>query len=333
MNSKKANWLFLSVILTHLGVVILLIAASRFFTLHIIPNLLLSELILLVPTLLFLACTKGSLLQKLRFRRMKISTLLMVVLFTYLTMPLTTLVNIISMIFVDNTVVSLGNEVVSVPFIVMLFLMAVYGPFCEELAFRGAIYGGYRKDGKRLSAVILSGLLFGLMHMNLNQAAYAFVVGILLALLVEATGSLWSSVLYHFLFNAQAVCLLFLVEHMMPDMLENASDLELAGDMLYYEIGVYLILAAVSTVCAVMTLIWMARNEGRLEEFRAIFTGREQTDIMSFRSFSLTNDAEQRQPWPGEAAYREERRSIVTLPLVIACLICIAYIALDTALS
>ena len=50
-------------------------------------------------------------------------------------------------------------------------------------------------------AALMSGLLFGCFHLNINQALYAFVMGIVFAYMVEATGSLWSSVIAHFAVN------------------------------------------------------------------------------------------------------------------------------------
>lgn len=337
MNSKKANWLFLSIILIHLEVVVLLTVSSQFFHFNIIANLILSELILFVPTLLFLGFSGHGKKQQgdasredaagegmrsiLRLRRMKPTTVLMVVLFTWLTFPLTTLVNMISMIFVDNTVMEMSGEILDAPFLIVLFLMAVYGPFCEELTFRGAVYGGYRRDGRGFSAVLMSGLLFGLMHMNLNQAAYAFVIGILLALLVEATGSLWSSVLYHFLFNAQSVCLLFLMKAVSPGTLELAQEQTdmLQGEMLFYSLGVYFVLAAVCTTLAVMTLVWMARNEKRWEEFRMVLPGKRREELW------MVLPGKQRM----ESADRQPR--MVTLPLIFAAIVCLAYMILDAA--
>lgn len=303
MNSKKANWLFLSIILTHFAAVIGLTVMSRFFSIPIFLNLLLSELILLLPTGLFLICTKGSIRDKLRLYPVRPTTALMTVAFLYLTLPLSTLLNMLSMTVTDNAVAAVSGELVRTPFPVLLLLMAFYGPACEELTFRGAIYGGYRSDGKRLSAILCSGLLFGLTHMNLNQAAYASVIGILLALLTEATGSLWPPLLYHTLFNAQSVCLLFLLSRIAPEALENAPESAFTGDMLCYGIGAYSVLAVAGGVCAFMTLIWMARNENRLDAFLSLF---------------------------GRGAAKPR---LLTVPLLAACLLCIAYIGLNLWLA
>ena len=71
----------------------------------------------------------------------------------------------------NNAVNSISGEVLAVPFPIMLFLMGMFGPFCEEFVFRGMILRGHKKSGSVFWAIFWSSLLFGLMHMNFNQAA------------------------------------------------------------------------------------------------------------------------------------------------------------------
>ena len=196
MTSKNANWLFLTVILVHIGTVLLLLFAGDLISFGIITNCLVSEGILMVPTLLFLLFS-GELNRPVRreaagFHRIKISTLLMIFLCTLLLMPLVTVLNALTMFFTDNAVASMQGDILSVPFPVMLFMIGILGPFCEEFVFRGVMYKNYCRCnggvGSGIPAVALSALTFGLMHMNFNQALYAFALGIFLALLVEMAG-------------------------------------------------------------------------------------------------------------------------------------------------
>ncbi|MCR5153604.1 MAG: CPBP family intramembrane metalloprotease, partial [Lachnospiraceae bacterium] len=60
-------------------------------------------------------------------------------------------------------------------------------------------------------AIIFSGLLFGLMHGNLNQFTYTVVLGMILCLINEATGSMLSSMLFHFILNASNVINVYLL--------------------------------------------------------------------------------------------------------------------------
>ena len=97
------------------------------------------------------------------------------------------------------------------------------------------------------------------MHMNLNQACYAFVIGIAFALLVEATGSIFSSILCHFVFNAQSVCIMYMANYFMPQIYEEGSELaQSSTEELYITISVYIVIAAITTAIAYCILSWIA---------------------------------------------------------------------------
>lgn len=279
MEKKGINRMFLSIIMIHIIVIVILMMTPATANMGIFTNLLLSESMIMVPGFVFLLVytfKKENFCERMHFKKIKISTVFMLILFTFMIMPLTTLLNAVSMLFVDNTVLSMSTQVLSKPFLLMLFMMAVFGPFCEEFVFRGIVYGGYRKEGSIFAAVIVSGLLFGLMHMNFNQAGYAFVIGIVFALLVEATGSIFSSILCHFIFNAQSVCLMYLMNHFMPGIYDAQSSLSgYTKDELYITISVYLVFATITTAVALCILAWIAKNEGRTEYLKRALPSRE----------------------------------------------------------
>ena len=208
------------------------------------------------------------------FRKIKISTILLSVVYTLLCMPLVTVVNAISMLFVDNTVVAISSEILALPFPISLLIIAMIGPFSEEFVFRGIMYNSYRKDGNALGAVLLSALVFGFMHMNLNQAGYAFVIGIALAVLMIATGSIWAPIVMHFIINAQSVCMMYIAEYFMPGSLA-AESAAMTKQELLMTIGIYSVIAAVTTVLAVCLLIFIADREGRKEELRKLLAKKE----------------------------------------------------------
>ena len=313
MNSKKVNWLFLSIILVEfavIGMMLALVLVFRVrFTLGIVENLLLSELMLFLPALIFMLVSLNGtgaygLNSMLGFHKIKISTFFMVILFTILIMPMTTAINAISMLFVDNAVSEISGDVLRMPFPVMLFMMGIFGPFCEEFVFRGVIYRGYKNSGPVLWSIFWSALLFGLMHLNFNQAAYAIAIGIMFALLVEATGSLWSSTIAHMIFNSEQVCLMYIVNIFMPDTYNGSTDNTLTNETLIAAIGPYLIIAVIATSLAVCVLVWIAKNEGRENELRSIWLLRK-----------------------NKSAY------MVSIPLIISIVLCLAYMSLNLILE
>lgn len=305
MNSKRANWLYLAIILVDLAVIVLLNLVYYYsggtVEIGIILNLVVSQLMLIVPTLIFALCSKSGLNEMLGYHKMKISSALMVVLYTFLCMPLMTAINAISMLFVDNAVNSISDEILQVPFPIMLFLMGMFGPFCEEFVFRGMIFRGHKKSGSVFWAIFWSSLLFGLMHMNFNQAAYAFAIGIMFALLVEATGSLWASTIAHMVVNMQQVCLMYMVEKLSPGTYTgNSVDDMVTQDMLIMAIGPYLLVAVICTSLAVCVLIWIAKNENRAEHLGSIWAKR-----------------------------KEKSERMVTLPLIIGIVLSVGYMIFE----
>ena len=86
----------------------------------------------------------------------------------------------------------------------------VCAPLAEELVFRGLLYSWLAGVIGRTPAVILSGLMFGVAHLNLVALVPLSVFGMLLAIVHERTGSLWPCIVLHALFNGTAVMLIFL---------------------------------------------------------------------------------------------------------------------------
>ncbi len=66
-------------------------------------------------------------------------------------------------------------------------------PVLEEYVFRGLVYKRLREWLGMTWAVVISAIIFGMMHMNIVQFVYAGFLGVFLALCVERTKhSLWS---------------------------------------------------------------------------------------------------------------------------------------------
>lgn len=82
----------------------------------------------------------------------------------------------------------------------MALLMVICAPFVEEYVFRKLIVDRTIRYGQGV-AVLLSGLMFGLFHGNLNQFVYAFVLGLLLAFLYVKTGNLKITIAIHMIIN------------------------------------------------------------------------------------------------------------------------------------
>ena len=84
--------------------------------------------------------------------------------------------------------------------ILCIVYIALLPAIFEELLFRKLVYSALKKYGKIL-AIIVSSVCFGLIHQNLSQGIFAFLVGIIFCIVNEKTGTILSSMLLHFINN------------------------------------------------------------------------------------------------------------------------------------
>lgn len=76
------------------------------------------------------------------------------------------------------------------------------GPVLEELALRGLTFGYLEKSNiKPFLMILISGILFGAMHLNLVQGIYASVLGFFLGYLRYKYRSISITIVTHILFN------------------------------------------------------------------------------------------------------------------------------------
>ena len=92
--------------------------------------------------------------------------------------------------------------VLSQPLWIILLLMAVLPAICEELAFRGFIFGGLLHKNGALRAIVVSALFFGFTHPVLQQSIAASLMGLMLGLIAWRTGGVLCTILVHAINNS-----------------------------------------------------------------------------------------------------------------------------------
>jgi membrane protease YdiL (CAAX protease family) len=86
--------------------------------------------------------------------------------------------------------------------LVVIAIAVVAAPVTEELVFRGCLYGVLRQVGGRAVAIIVTSVLFALIHAHLASMPGLLMLAVCLSLIYEFTGSLWAPIALHALFNA-----------------------------------------------------------------------------------------------------------------------------------
>lgn len=286
MNSRKVNWMYIAMFVSYIVISYgLSWYVKNYGPTSVYPLYLINEIVYLLPMVLFVVLSGSKFRELLHFRGIKWSTVWMTILFTFLCMPLTTVLNLFTQFFVENTVEASSDVIMQMPFAATFLLMAVYAPVCEEIIFRGVTYEASKKGLNAFQAMCVSALFFGLAHMNFNQAAYALVLGIILVLLKKATGSLWATILFHVVFNGYNVALMYLQPYLTRAQTDTVTEMTAVEyrDFLLLGMSVYMVIALVTTALAGCVLAWIAGNEGRKENLKNIWRKRKEERGKIFR--------------------------------------------------
>ena len=232
-------------------------------------NLLCSQCILLIPAIVYVFVMKIDIIKCIPYRKIKVLDAISSLFIGYCLIPLILLINVISSLFSTNYLNSSTEDIVKYPFLIQLLIMAVMPIIAEEFVFRGLFYHSYRKNGI-LGAAVLSGLVFGAIHLNINQFCYAFVMGIIFALMVEVTGSMFSSMIAHFAVNSYSIIMLKIVSSM--ENISGQTNIDTTEVMAQYSttiVIVQLVMLIIMTVIflsiAFLLFMAMAKRNGRWE--------------------------------------------------------------------
>ena len=135
-------------------------------------------------------------------------------------------------------------------------LVAILPGFFEEFTHRGLLSAGYKECGWKF--VVLSALFFSLMHQNITQTGYTFTDGLMMALVMYYTGSIWPSMFMHFLNNAWSVFMGYVA-----DTGGVFEFIAVAENWLYSTVGGLIVIVFAVLVCSalVVLMFWRMRNE------------------------------------------------------------------------
>lgn len=96
-----------------------------------------------------------------------------------------------------------------VDYLLAFACLVILAPICEEIIFRGWLYGKMRSRMSAAPAILLVSLLFGIVHMQLNVGLIVFAMSIAMCILRELTGTIHSGIVLHMIKNGLAFYALF----------------------------------------------------------------------------------------------------------------------------
>lgn len=204
-----------------------------------IPSIYNQLYTLLIPILIYYLFFKKDLKDYKYFKTLKVESILLLFLISYLILPTVGLLSLIGNYFVGNQVGEMIGEFTkgySNNFIALTISLAILPSIFEEIAMRGIVLN-YFKDYNVHIAAIINGILFGIFHLNFGQFIYTFFLGIIFAYSVMYTKSIFAGVFLHFLNNFRQVSYLM-----------NLSNAEISGEIPLPTIGELLVLIIVSVI-------------------------------------------------------------------------------------
>lgn len=290
---------------------------------------------------------KKSIREQLCFHKVSLSNVFWLILFTICITPAINFVNAISRMF---SVAAINDTMLNITqnnsYLFALFCVAFVPCVMEEIVYRGLFYQGYRRVNP-LGAAFLSAFLFGILHGNLNQFCYAFVMGIIFAFVIEATDSLLSTMIIHFIMNGWSITLLYAIPRLFEYLKNMANDAIARGDHdlansiskllgtdsmdfnqvfqesantvltdmnLFDILRTYGPTALIGGVLAFLIYRKIAKNTGRYEYIKSLFS-RNKEDKIDRRYEVFGNE------YKGEGKVKAS--ALFTLPLWIAIAICV----------
>ncbi|WP_291632706.1 CPBP family intramembrane glutamic endopeptidase [Clostridium sp.] len=101
--------------------------------------------------------------------------------------------------------INVAFEEISISPIIFIINVIVVAPIYEEIIFRGILLKGMSKKINPTAAIVVSALLFALVHLNIPQGINAFLLGLAIGFIYLRTESIYLSIFAHFVNNFLAL--------------------------------------------------------------------------------------------------------------------------------
>ncbi len=139
-------------------------------------------------------------------RNSAIKTVLMEILVAALiSIALNNLISMSPLVELSNGYQEATTNLYGGPMIFEILASGLVVPIVEELLYRGVVYQRLKRDFPKVLSILLSALIFGIIHYNLVQSLYAFLLGIVFALFLEQSGHMYGAVIGHMTANLIAI--------------------------------------------------------------------------------------------------------------------------------
>lgn len=300
MKIKWGNRILCLTIVLMLGIQFLMMFMGIYDTMTIVMG---SQLFVLLVPLIGSKICGVKLRETFRIRSIRPVSLVFIFLIAFCSFPIISLLNVLSMFFVENEVAGVAMDMYPHGLFLSMLVMAAMPAVGEEVLMRGVIYRSYQRKSP-IFALFASAVIFGLIHMNFNQMPYAIFLGIIMVLLVEATDSILSSMFLHFLINGFSTVAGYITANIVETQVQGES-----GPWIV-QIMPYLIMSVVMVPVLIFLMFVLFRINGR--KIKDAFKKKDQVPEIS----------------DGDEIKKKER--VVDIWLILSVLISVVMTAIST---
>ncbi len=224
-------------------------------------------------TILYAIVCEKDMRQTFRFHKLHPASIPLLILLSLTLRPAAGFISQLSQLFFYDMTTSSITSGVTQNFPIMLITTALLPGIIEELIFRGVVYSGLRKANP-IKGIFLSALFFGIAHMNFQQFCYAFFLGIVFGFIVEASDSIFSSMIMHITFNGSSLGFTYLIYKF--DTLSKLMETQnIQGSSLQtnlMELAAYLPIVAAALGISILLMAAIAHLNGRLGYIKTWFS-------------------------------------------------------------
>lgn len=109
-------------------------------------------------------------------------------------------------LFLNSLILLINNQKIpTINIYIALFGSVIIGPILEELIFRYLIYNNLNKFNNKNTSIILSSLIFALVHNGFINIVYAFIIGTILTIIYSKNKNIKEVIILHMVANLMSL--------------------------------------------------------------------------------------------------------------------------------
>lgn len=220
-------------------------AITNYVTSNTNMLILVSNLILLVSIAILFLIKRVNIKEYMNYRKLEVKKLPMILCYA-LALQLVggLLIQLMNLVYpMADSIESMTNVIVGESFLMTFLMVGILAPVAEEVFFRGLLFNKIKNNTNLKFAVILQGVIFGLVHGNIAQFLPTFILACVAAVFYHKTKSILWPIALHMFYNIYAVIAINLSENMQ------------------IFAGIIVIIASVITVYSIIKSIKDRKNE------------------------------------------------------------------------